>query len=669
MTRERTQAPSEAVAAGTTSLLTDMYEFTMLSAMIEDGSVHHEAVFEAFARELPAGRRFGIVAGLGRLVPLLANFRVEDEDVAYLREVGAITPAAEEYLRGWHFSGTITALPEGSLYWPGTPLLSVRGPLGECLLMETIILSVLNFDSAVASAAARMVIAADDRPMIEMGSRRVHESAAVAAARAAWIAGFASTSNLEAGRAYGIPVAGTAAHAATLAHPTERDAFAAQVATYGPDTTLLVDTYDVDEGIRTAVDVAGPGLGAVRIDSGDLLVVTREARELLDSLGATKTRITVSSDLDEYVIEHLRGAPIDGYGVGTRVATGSGNPTAGMVYKLVAVADGPGGALRPVEKKSADKGSTGGAKTLARFPDGREVYTLDGTVPEGARPAHVTVVEDGRFLAAASSAEARAEAARSVASLSDVARQISAGPAVRRTERWQGEAERTLMVVDMQYDFCDGGALGVDGGNGVAERIASYLRAHAGEYARVVFSRDWHRPTGDNGGHFALPPAQPDFVGTWPVHCVQGTHGAEYHQAVLDALTEIEAGGTEIVHVVKGEGRPDYSVIQGHLADASGDDARTGGDGDPSAAVPDAAPAVTELFRGLVDVVGLAFDYCVAASALDIAALAGTTSVRVLDDLTAAVHPDADADTVARLAAGGVAVTGSNTEPTSTKGA
>jgi nicotinate phosphoribosyltransferase len=398
MTISETSAIPAGVTQGpTSSLLTDMYEFTMLSAMIADGSVHQHAVFDAFARELPSGRRFGIVAGLGRLVGLLRDFRVDPGDVAYLRSVDAITPEAEEYLKDWHFSGTITALPEGSLYWPGTPLMTVSGPLGECLLLETLILSVLNFDSAVASAAARMVITAQGRPLIEMGSRRVHEHAAVAAARAAWIAGFASTSNLEAGRTFGIPVAGTAAHAATLAREHERDAFAAQIATYGPNTTLLVDTYDVERGIRTAVEVAGPELGAVRIDSGDLLVVTREARELLDSLGATSTRITVSSDLDEYVIEHLQGAPIDGYGVGTRVATGSGHPTAGMVYKLVAVADAPDSPLRPVAKKSTSKASTGGLKTLSRFPDGREVYALDGTVPEGATPAHVSVVEDGGF--------------------------------------------------------------------------------------------------------------------------------------------------------------------------------------------------------------------------------------------------------------------------------
>jgi putative nicotinate phosphoribosyltransferase len=643
-----------------TALLTDMYEYTMLSAMVEDGSVHHEAVFEAFARRLPEGRRFGLFAGLGRLLPLLEDFAPDTEDLAYLREVGAITEATEEYLRDWSFSGTITALPEGSLYWPHTPLLTVHGTLGECLLLETLVLSVLNFDSAIASAAARMVIAAGDRPLIEMGSRRVHEESAVAAARAAWIAGFATTSNLEAGRRFGVPVAGTAAHAATLARPTEREAFAAQIATYGPGTTLLVDTYDIPEGIRTAVEVAGPGLGAVRIDSGDLMTVAPAARAQLDALGATSTRITVTSDLDEYALVHLAGAPIDGYGVGTRVATGSDHPTAGMVYKLVAVGDGPGTPLRSVQKLSADKGSTGGAKTVSRFPDGREVWTLDGSVPAGAQPVHVDVIRDGVPQQVPSAEEAREVAAASLASLPARAREISEGQAYRSSEAWEetddapgavpapdasAGTSRTLVVVDVQNDFCEGGALGVDGGGVVAERIAAHLADHAGEYRRIVFSRDWHRAEGDNGGHFAVPPAQPDFVDTWPVHCVQGTPGAEYHPAILGALERLVGVGTEVVHVVKGEGVPDYSIVQGRVAGVDG--------GSPAG-----DSRLDALLGGSLDVVGLAYDYCVAASASDLAALPDVEEVRVLGHLTAAVHPEADEQTARRLADAGIEVVG-----------
>jgi nicotinate phosphoribosyltransferase len=239
-------------------------------------------------------------------------------------------------------------------------VLTVTGTFGEAVLLETLSLSVLNHDCAIASAGSRMVTAAAGRPLIEMGSRRTHEEAAVAAARAAYIAGFSSTSNLEAGRRYRVPTSGTAAHAFTLLHDSEADAFRAQLDALGIGTTLLVDTYDIARGIRTAIEVAGPSLGAVRIDSGDLAVLARESRELLDSLGATGTRIVLSGDLDEFAIAGLSGAPVDVYGVGTSLVTGSGAPTAGMVYKLVEV-DG-----RPVAKRSENKATQGGRKTALR---------------------------------------------------------------------------------------------------------------------------------------------------------------------------------------------------------------------------------------------------------------------------------------------------------------
>lgn len=422
----------------TTALLTDMYELTMLDAALADGTAARPAVFEAFSRRLPEGRRFGLLAGTGRFLQLLEDFRFDDDDLAYLREHRIVTEATAAYLADFRFSGTIRGLPEGEVWWPATPVLRVDASFGEGLVLETLVLSALNHDSAVASAAARMVIAADGRPLIEMGSRRVHEQAAVAAARAAWIAGFATTSNLEAGRRFGVPVAGTAAHASVLARPSEKEAFAAQIAKSGADTTILVDTFDIAEGIRTAVEVAGMRLGGIRIDSGDLLVESRLARDLLDELGATGTQISVTSDLDEYLIEELRGAPIDRYGVGTRVATGSGAPSAGMVYKLVAIGQDDG-ELRAVAKKSSSKTSTGGAKTLSRFEDGRDVWTLDGTVPDGAREAHELLVEDGELIAdpAASGERARQTAARALAALPEGARKVAHGEAYRTSEEWR----------------------------------------------------------------------------------------------------------------------------------------------------------------------------------------------------------------------------------------
>lgn len=420
------------------ALLTDMYELSMLDAALDDGAAHRRATFEAFARSLPPGRRFGLFAGTGRLLPLLRDFRFGDVELGFLRERGIVSARAADHLADFRFTGSLRALPEGEVYWPGTPVLRVEGTFGEALLLETLILSVLNHDSAIASAAARMVLAAQGRPLIEMGSRRVHEEAAVAGARAAYVAGFASTSNLEAGRRFGIPVAGTAAHASVLARATEREAFAAQVARSGAGTTLLVDTYDIVQGIRTAVEVAGPELGGIRLDSGDLLVESRRARDLLDELGATATTISVTSDLDEYLIEEAQGAPIDRFGVGTRVATGSGAPAAGMVYKLVAI-EGDDGAMRPVAKRSSAKTSTGGTKTLSRFPDGREVWTLDGSIPPGATEAHEVLVEDGRVHVReqAGTERARERAATALGSLPARAAKIAHGAPYRSSEEWR----------------------------------------------------------------------------------------------------------------------------------------------------------------------------------------------------------------------------------------
>jgi nicotinate phosphoribosyltransferase len=357
---------TRATAAPTPAMLTDRYEVTMLSSALADGTAHKPAVFEAFARRLPHGRRYGVVGGTGRLLDLIENFRFDPDEVDWLHAEGAITEQAADYLLDFRFTGDITGYREGDLYFPNSPILTVSGTFGEAVLLETLILSVLNHDSAIASAAARMVTAAGGRPLIEMGSRRAHEQAAVAAARAAYLAGFTSTSNLAAGRLYGIPTVGTAAHAWTLAHGSEADAFRAQVAAHGPGTSLLVDTYDIEQGIRTAVEVAGTELGAIRIDSGDLAAEARKARALLDSLGAERTRILVTSDLDEYVITDLSQAPIDGFGVGTRLVGGSGHPTVGAVYKLVAIGDGSG-SMRPVAKKASGKVSVGGRKIAYRM--------------------------------------------------------------------------------------------------------------------------------------------------------------------------------------------------------------------------------------------------------------------------------------------------------------
>ena len=346
-----------------TALLTDKYELTMLQAALRDGSANRQVTCEVFGRRLPNERRYGVVAGTERVLRAVEDFRFSANQLA---EMDFLDDKTKEYLRHYRFSGQIDGYREGELYFPNSPVLTVRGTFGECLVLETVILSIMNADSAVASAASRMVTAADGRPIIEMGSRRTHEYAAVTAARAAYLAGFEATSNLEAGYRYGIPVSGTAAHSWTLAHtnpdgtPNEEAAFRSQIDTLGIETTLLVDTYDITKGVETAVKVGGPQLGGVRIDSGDLGAVTRRVRKQLDDLGNHNTNIVVSSDLDEFAIAGLRGDPVDVYGVGTSVVTGSGAPTAGMVYKVVEV-DGI-----PVAKRSTSKQSVGGAKRALR---------------------------------------------------------------------------------------------------------------------------------------------------------------------------------------------------------------------------------------------------------------------------------------------------------------
>ncbi len=417
-----------------TALLTDQYELTMLQAALASGAAHRRAVFEVFARRLPGARRYGVVAGTGRFLDALEDFRFDEQDIEYLCSAGVVDEPTGEFLAGYRFSGSVYGYREGEAFFPGSPIMVVEGTFAEAVLLETLILSILNHDCAIAAAASRMAQAAGDRPLIEMGSRRTHEHAAVAAARAAYLCGFASTSNLMAGHLYGVPTAGTAAHAFTLLHDSEEDAFRAQLDSLGRGTTLLVDTYDVAKAVRTAVELAGPGLGAVRIDSGDLAVVAVEVRRLLDELGAGHTRIVVTSDLDEFAIAALAAAPVDAYGVGTALSTGSGHPTASLVYKLVAREDRTG-TLQPVAKASVGKPSVGGRKWAYRRTgaDGTataEVLTREPVDTED-RPLLAELVRDGKVVGRESLEAARERHRATLAELPLEACSLSPGdPAV-----------------------------------------------------------------------------------------------------------------------------------------------------------------------------------------------------------------------------------------------
>ncbi|GAA2168959.1 nicotinate phosphoribosyltransferase [Pedococcus bigeumensis] len=417
-----------------TALLTDHYELTMLEAALRSGAASRRCVFEVFARRLPDGRRYGVVAGTGRLLDAIERFRFADDELEHLRDV--VDATTLDFLADYRFDGDVWGYAEGECYFPGSPVLVVESDFAHGVVLETLVLSILNHDSAIASAASRMTSAAGDRPCIEMGSRRTHEEAAVAAARAAYLAGFATTSNLEAGRRFGVPTAGTAAHAFTLLHDDEREAFTAQIAALGKGTTLLVDTYDVPTAVALAVELAGSELGGVRLDSGDLLVQARDVREQLDRLGATQTQIVVTSDLDEYAIAALAAGPVDRYGVGTSLVTGSGAPTAGMVYKLVARTDDDD-VMVGVAKKSKDKASVAGRKYALRRRNAKGVAEAEvlgigePPVDDGDdRPLLVPLMAAGRTVSTSTLEDARERHAASLAELPVAALRLQRGEPV-----------------------------------------------------------------------------------------------------------------------------------------------------------------------------------------------------------------------------------------------
>ncbi|MBO6019437.1 MAG: nicotinate phosphoribosyltransferase [Aeriscardovia sp.] len=353
-----------------TAFLTDMYEYSMLNDALSDGSAFRKCVFEVYTRSLGPGRRYGVFAGLGRLLSALKDMKPTGKELEFLLSQKIISEKTAKWLEGFRFTGTLRSFLEGDIYFPLSPVMQVESSYAEGLLLETLSLSILNYDSAVASAACRMSHVNPKRPCYEMGSRRMNEWAAVAAARAAIVGGFEGTSNMEAGLLYGIPLIGTSAHSFTLVHDSEKQAFEAQFKN-NKDSTVLVDTFDVKKAIASAVKIAGGDLKGVRIDSGDLGSLAREVRAELDALGASSTKITVTGDLDEYALLSLNSAPVDACGIGTRLVTGSGIPTSQMVYKLVERED-KNGKMQPVSKKSAGKSTYPYAKSVYRsMKDGK----------------------------------------------------------------------------------------------------------------------------------------------------------------------------------------------------------------------------------------------------------------------------------------------------------
>ncbi len=674
-----------------TALQTDRYELTMVDAALSSGVAVRPSVFEVFTRRLPEGRRYGVVAGTARVVDAIERFRFSASDIEYLRSIG-LSEDALEWFANYRFEGDVWGYPEGEIYFPTSPILTVEAPFAAAVVLETVILSILNHDCAVAAAGSRMATAAAGRRTIEMGSRRTDPDAAVAAARAAAIAGLTATSNLAAGQRYGLATAGTAAHAFTLAHLEEDVAFRAQIAAQGVGTTLLVDTYDIPNGLRTAVAVAkefgATGPGGVRIDSGDLVEETRNARVLLDDLGAHSTRIVVSGDLDEWRMDELiqAGAPIDVFGVGTSLVMGSGAPTAGLTYKLVAIEDDHGD-LQRVAKRSAGKAGIGGRKVTKRTFDGSTLVeellvgpNIAATIAElGSAAVQVPFILAGVVQPHADVAEAKAVHERSMMLVEAIgARTIAPGvtavqPLIvpmagsstgeagveheaagegstdsgmalsmetelrsaiaaevaesdaREERKFDARRKRALIIVDVQNDFCEGGSLAVAGGAAVAKGVADYLAVQTSAGV-IVATLDAHV---DPGAHFS---ATPDYVDTWPKHCVVGTEGGQPHPNLLPALGQIEMWFAKGAHEAAYSGFEGRSTTSGESLD----------------------DYLKRRRVTAVDVVGIATDYCVAATVRG--ALAAGYSVRILSDLVAAVDPVGGDAALAEFCCAGVEI-------------
>lgn len=407
------------------ALLTDRYQLTMLAAYARAGLSRRRAVFELFVRRLPPSRRYLVACGVGRAVALLRDLSFEHADLGWLAEDAVLgpalaTPEVADLFRSLRFSARVFAVPEGRVCFPGEPLVRVEGTLAEAQLVETLLLSIVNHDTRVASKCARIVEAAAGRACFEFGSRRTHELAAVDAARSAYVAGFAGTSNEEAARRHGVPVTGTMAHAFVLAHAAdagedgEAGAFADFCATFARPSVCLVDTFDTARGVARAIEGARDRLAGVRIDSGDLAAAARDARAQLDAAGLREARVVLSDDLDEYKIEALvaAGVPVDTFGVGTMAVSTPDAPSLGAVYKLVALEDASG-RLVAVQKRAGGKGSSAAPKQVFRSEDGPLVdvvgradeslpgaplleLVFDGKAPVGDQTAAAARV---RFLA------------------------------------------------------------------------------------------------------------------------------------------------------------------------------------------------------------------------------------------------------------------------------
>jgi nicotinate phosphoribosyltransferase len=414
---------------------TDLYQLTMMAGYFDRNMLSVRATFELFVRRLPKNRSFLLGAGLEQVLDYLEALAFTGDEIAWLREqvpFRRVPASFFDYLRAFRFTGDVWAMREGTPFFPMEPVLRVTAPIAEAQLIETATLAMVNFQTTIASKAARVVQAAAGRPVMEFGARRAHGlEAARFAARAAYLAGGSSTSYVEAGRTFGIPLIGTMAHSWILAAPSEIDAFTSYAELFGANTVLLIDTFDIDAATGMIID-AGLRPYAVRIDSDDLLAASRSVRAALDRGGLTSTQIVVSGDLDEWKIAALvdNRAPIDTFAVGTALATSDDAPALGGVYKLVQLEEQ--GIVRHVMKRSEGKGTWPGAKQVWRSANptvGDVIAVDDEPGPIGATPLLEPVMRRGE----------RVNARRSLDQIrTDCLRLVSALPPQVRTLKGDG---------------------------------------------------------------------------------------------------------------------------------------------------------------------------------------------------------------------------------------
>jgi len=431
-------------------LLTDLYELTMAAGYHEAGKSDEKAAFELHIRRLPPARNFVLAAGLAQAVEYLQEVRFTGEDIDYLRGLPQFARTSAgffEHLREFRFTGDLFAVPEGTPVFAGEPLLTVRGPLIEAQIPETYLLSTIAYQTMVATKAARIVETAQGRSVVEFGTRRAHSpQAGVLAARAAYIGGCIGTSNTLAGLRFGIPVYGTAAHSWVLAFEEELEAFRQLQKLLGPSTVYIVDSYDTIEGTRKAAALGKP-LWGVRLDSGDLVELSRAARLILDQAGLGEARIMASGDLNEYKVRQFveARAPIDAFGVGTELVTSADAPNLGAVYKLVELETN--GIRRFTAKFSEDKVTLPGTKQIFRYADHDLIACswecpCDAAVEALLKP----VLIGGRLVEPLpSAAEARDRAAEALKKLPGPCRRLEA-PEPYRIEYSRGLLDLTAQA-------------------------------------------------------------------------------------------------------------------------------------------------------------------------------------------------------------------------------